>query len=305
MLQQNIKHISIIGTGVIGTSWATYFLSKGFEVTASDPAPGAEKNLRAAIAANDPTLPLNLLHFKIDPEKAVRDVQFVQENGPETLAFKQELFKILDACTDPSVLLVSSSSGITPSEFQSQAKHPERILLGHPFNPPHLIPLVEVCGGKATSEEAIQQTLAFYTAIGKKPIRLNKEMKGHVANRLQAALWQEAFYLVQQGVASAEDIDLAISQGPGLRWALLGPFLNLYLSGGQGGIKHFLEHVGPSIQTWLNDLGKIEINEELIALLSKKVDGMLEGKDISKIAEDRNRVLLTLMDMKDKAENLP
>jgi len=305
MLQQNIKHIGVIGTGVIGTSWATYFLSKGFEVTASDPAPGAEKNLRAAIAANDPTLPLNLVHFESDPEKAVRDVQFVQENGPERLNFKQELFKRLDACTDPSVLLVSSSSGITPSEFQSHAKHPERILLGHPFNPPHLIPLVEVCGGKATSEEAIQQTLAFYTAIGKKPIRLNKEMKGHVANRLQAALWQEAFYLVQQGVASAEDVDLAISHGPGLRWALLGPFLNLYLSGGPGGIKHFLEHVGPSIQTWLNDLGKIEINDELIVLLSKNIDGMLEGKDISKIAEDRNRVLLALMEMKGQTENLP
>jgi 3-hydroxyacyl-CoA dehydrogenase len=305
MLQQNIKHIGVIGTGVIGTGWATYFLSKGFEVTASDPAPGAEKNLWAGIAANDPTLPLNLLHFESDPEKAVRDVQFVQENGPERLVFKQELFKRLDACTDPSVLLVSSSSGITPSEFQLHAKHPERILLGHPFNPPHLIPLVEVCGGKAMSEEAIQQTLAFYTAIGKKPIRLNKEMKGHVANRLQAALWQEAFYLVQQGVVSAEDVDLAISHGPGLRWALLGPFLNLYLSGGQDGIKHFLEHVGPSIQTWLNDLGKIEINDELIALLSKKVDEMLEGKDIRKIENDRNRVLLALMDMKDKAENLP
>ncbi len=305
MLQQNIKHIGVIGTGVIGASWVTYFLSKGFEVTATDPAPDAENMLRKSILANDPSIPLNLLYFENDMEKAVRNVQFVQENGPERLDIKQELFKQLDTFTDPSVLLVSSSSSLMPTEFQAGAKHPERILLGHPFNPPHLIPLVEVCGGKATSEDAIQQAIAFYQSIGKKPIRLRKEIPGHIANRLQAALWQEAFYLVQQGVASAEDIDLAVSEGPGLRWALLGPFLNLHLSGGQGGIRYFLEHLGQPFQALMDDLGKIEINEELIAILSNENSATLEGKDLQQIVLERNQILLKLMDIKNKTINLP
>ena len=305
MSHHHIKHIAVIGTGVIGTSWATLFLSKGFEVTASDPAPGAENALRAAIIANDPSARLDRLHFEADPEKAVKNVQFVQENGPENLTLKQELFRRIDACTDPSVLLVSSSSGIMPSEFQVGAKHPERILLGHPINPPHLIPLVEVCGGKITSDDAIQQTIDFYRSIGKKPIGLHKEMRGHVANRLQAAVWQEAFYLVEQGVASAEDIDLAMSEGPGLRWALLGPFLNLYLSGGKAGIRHMLEHLGEPMQLWMDDLGKVEVNNELIDILSDEVARMLKNRDMDKIAADRNRILLELMELKNKASNLP
>jgi carnitine 3-dehydrogenase len=293
-----IKHIGIVGTGVIGASWATYFLSKGFEVTATDTAPGAEARLRAAIINNDHTIPLDKLHFEVDVEKAVKNVHFVQENGPEELSVKQELFKRLDVYTDPEVLLVSSSSGIKPTDFQLFAKHPERILLGHPFNPPHLIPLVEVCGGEATSEKSIQQTIAFYSAIGKKPIRQYKEMPGHVTNRLQAALWQEAFYLVQQGVASVADIDSAISDGPGLRWALLGPFMNICLGGGTGGINHFLEHLGQPMQIWMNDLGKIEINDELIKLLSEQTDALLTGRDISNIATARNEKLAKLLKLK-------
>lgn len=304
-MSNKIKHVAVIGTGVIGISWVTYFLSKGLEVTASDPAPDAEQKLRDGIAFNNPNLSLELLHFEQDVIKAVKNVQFVQENGPERVELKQELFKKLDAATDPSVLLVSSSSGIKASDFQMAAAHPERILLGHPFNPPHLIPLVEVCGGKATSEDAVRRTMEFYKSIDKKPIKLLKEKAGHVANRLQAALWQEAFYLVKEGVASAEDIDLAISQGPGLRWALLGPFLNLHLSGGNGGIRHVLEHLGPPMESWMKDLGKIEINEELIQLMSDELSKVLEGRDISKIIEDRNEVLINLMDMKTKAVELP
>ncbi|TWI20327.1 3-hydroxyacyl-CoA dehydrogenase NAD-binding domain-containing protein [Sphingobacterium siyangense] len=304
-MSNKIKHVAVIGTGVIGISWVTYFLSKGLEVTASDPAPDAEERLRKGITLNNPDISLELLHFEVDPVKAVKGVQFVQENGPERLEIKQELFAKLDAATDPSVLIVSSSSGIQASEFQMSAKHPERILLGHPFNPPHLIPLVEVCGGKATSEEAVLQTIEFYKSIGKKPIRLLKEKKGHVANRLQAALWQEAFYLVKEGVASIEDIDLAISQGPGLRWALLGPFLNLHLSGGNGGIKHVLEHLGPPMESWMKDLGTIEIDQNLIELISTELSNVLKGKDLQKIIDDRNKVLLDLMDMKSKAVELP
>ena len=305
MEEQRITHVGVIGTGVIGISWATNYLSKGLKVTASDPAPKAEELLRAGIKENDPNIDQDRLQFVKDPQKALENVQFVQESGPERLEIKQQLFKALDEATDPSVLLVSSSSGIKASEFQMAASHPERILLGHPFNPPHLIPLVEVCGGKATSEDAIKRTIAFYNSLGKKPIRLLKEMKGHVANRLQAALWQECFYLVQQGVTSAEDIDIAISQGPGLRWAILGPYLNLYLSGGDGGIRHVLEHLGPPMESWMKDLGRIEIDTKLTDLLSDDLAKMLAGRDLEKIVHERNEVLLELMDAKAKATDLP
>lgn len=305
MPKNNITHVGIIGTGVIGTSWATHFLNKGMEVTAIDPAPDAEKKLRAGVAANAPEASQDLLHFEKDLAKAVQDVQFVQENALERVGFKKQLFKKLDAATAPSVILASSSSSITASEFQMGTAHPERVVLGHPFNPPHLIPLVEVCGGRTTSEETVEMTMAFYRSIGKEPIRLHKEIKGHIANRLQAALWQEASYLVQQGVASTEDIDLAISHGPGLRWALLGPFLNLDLSGGEGGIRHTLEHLGTAINSILNDLGKVEMNPELIALLSNGVSEQLEGKDLSKILQQRNDLLAALLELKNKTTALP
>lgn len=305
MTADKINRVAVIGTGVIGASWVIHFLSKGLEVTASDPGGDAEKKLRDYLATHAPQLSPDGLHFEKEAEKAVQGAQFVQENGPERPDLKKALFKQLDAATDPSVLLVSSSSGIAASLFQSEASHPERILLGHPFNPPHLIPLVEVCGGRATAEWAIQKTIGFYEATGKRPIRLHKEMKGHVANRLQAALWQEAFYLVQQGVASAEDIDLAISQGPGLRWALLGPFLNLHLSGGEGGIKHSLEHLGPPMQSWMQDLGRVEINEDLISLLSDEVSRELQGRDLPELVRARNKVLVTLMALKSSDANLP
>ncbi|MDB5143437.1 MAG: lcdH [Mucilaginibacter sp.] len=305
MAEQKITHVGVIGTGVIGISWATNYLRKGLTVIASDPAPNAEKLLRAGVKENDPAIDQDKLQFILDPQKAVENVQFVQENGPERLEIKQQMFKSLDEASDPGVLLVSSSSGIRASEFQMVAAHPERILIGHPFNPPHLIPLVEVVGGKATSEDAVQRTIDFYRLLGKKPIRLLKEMKGHVANRLQAALWQECFYLVQQGVTTADDIDVAISQGPGLRWAILGPYLNLYLSGGPGGIRHVLEHLGPPMEEWMKDLGKIEINAELTDLISDDLAKMLEGRDLEKIILERNEVLLALIDLKVKATDLP
>lgn len=303
-MSNSIHHVAVIGTGLIGISWVTHFLSKGLEVTASDPAPGAEDRLKAGIASNDPNLSLERLRFSKDPVAAVKNAQFVQENGPERIEVKKELFKQLDAATDPLVILASSSSGIAVSDFQINTIHPERILLGHPFNPPHLIPLVEVCGGKLTSEQAIVAAIEFYESMGKKTIRLHKEMKGHVANRLQAALWQEAFYLLQEGVASAEDIDRAISEGPGLRWAILGPFLNLHLSGGSGGIQHMLEHLGPPMESWMESLGKVSIDEKLTRLVSAEVTKFLESKDITQITEGRNHILKQLLKLKEDTKSL-
>ena len=203
------------------------------------------------------------------------------------------------------VVIATSSSGILISEVQTACARPERVLVGHPFNPPHLIPLVEVVGGKATSDAAIETAMEFYAAIGKKPIHLKKEVKGHVANRLQAALWREAFALVQDGVASVADIDTAIAHGPGLRWALLGPFLNLHLSGGVGGLEYVLDHLGPPIESWWADMHDVTLDETLKAQLVAGADAELAGTSMEVITQDRDRVLLELMRLKSRAENLP
>ncbi len=303
-MTNTIRKIAVVGTGVIGASWVIYFLEKGFQVNAYDASPDAEFKLREYILRMAPEVSQDDLTFVRSLEEVVKDVQFVQENGPERLEIKQEIFEQLDSLTSPDVLLVSSSSGVTPSLFQAKARHPERILLGHPFNPPHLIPLVEVCGGEKTSEEAVLKTISFYKVIGKKPIRLYKEMKGHVANRLQVALWQEAMYLVLQGVASVEDIDTAIAEGPGLRWSLLGPFMNLHLSGGAGGIKHMLEHLGPPMESWLDDLGKVKIDKNTIEQITGQVNRYVSGKDFSVMVKERDTLLKELIARKKETKEL-
>lgn len=302
-----IKRVAVVATGVIGASWAAHFLAHGLDVVASDPASGAEDRLRASIDQHWPTLErLGLapgasrerLSFDADLERAVSGVDFVQENGPEREDFKIALFKRLDAALLPSVILASSSSGLLPTRIQSECKYPQRVVLGHPFNPPHLIPLVEVIGGKQTSAATIERTMAFYTAIGKKPIHGRKEMKGHIANRLQAALWREAFHLVEQGVASVEDVDIAIAHGPGVRWAVLGPFMNLHLSGGAGGIEHVLEHLGGPIESWWKDLGAPEMTPALKAKVTAGVAQALHGRTVPSIEAARDELIVHLL--KDK-----
>src|SRR3954469_11737030 len=198
MNESNIQRVAVVGTGVIGACLATFFLARGLDVTATDPAPGAEAALRDTIRAQWPAMERlgvapgaspDRLRFAASPEAAVAQAQFVQENGPERVELKQDLFRRLDAAAPEQTILATSSSTITVSEFQDAcARHPERVVLGHPFNPPHLIPLVEVAGGRATSADAVERALGFYRAIGKHPIHLRKEVRGHVANRLQAAL---------------------------------------------------------------------------------------------------------------------
>src|SRR6202140_2563282 len=222
-----IRRIAIVGAGVIGASWAAEFLARGFDVIATDPAPNAEANLRKYIDAAWPSLTAlgldksasrDRLSFTPDLKKALRDADFVQENGPERKDFKVQLFADMDAATPPDSIIASSSSGLTMSVMQSACKHPERCVIGHPFNPPHVIPLVEVVAGAKTSSETVQQAISFYTSIGKKPIHVRKEMVGHVANRLQAALYREVVYLIEQGVLDVADSDAAVCWGPGLRW---------------------------------------------------------------------------------------
>ena len=310
----HVRTVAVVGCGLIGISWAAFYLGKGFNVLATDPATGAEERLRKKIVELWPAVErvglgkdasLERLTFDRDVAKAVEKADFVQENGPERIDVKRELIAELDGVAATNVLIATSSSGIPVSDIQDAAKHPERIVLGHPFNPPHLLPLVEVAGGKLTSGEAVQRALAFYRSIGKKPIHLRREMKGHVANRLQAALWREAFYLVDQGVVSVADIDDAIANGPGLRWALLGPFLNLHLSGGDGGIRHMLEHLGPPIESWWRDLGDISITSDVIEKLADGLSAELEPFDVSLMTQQRDYVLLSLLELKREHDQLP
>jgi carnitine 3-dehydrogenase len=250
MQEAKISHVAVIGTGTIGASWTALFLARGLTVAASDPAPQAEITLRRFVDTAWPALrrlgaadspPQHRLSFHADSNTAVADAEFVQENAPERESLKREIFRELDAATQPSVVIATSSSGLLISRLQAGCRHPERFIIGHPFNPPHLMLLVEVVGGVQTAPEVVERALAIYTALGKRPIHVRREVKGHIANRLQAALWREAVHLVAEGVATVSDVDTAISEGPGIRWALMGPNLIFHLGGGPGGMRDMLE----------------------------------------------------------------
>jgi len=299
-----VRRVAVVGTGVIGASWTAYFLAQGLDVNATDPSPGAEERLRQAVAQHWPTLErfglaagasVDRLRFHDSLEDAVSVADFVQENGPERMDFKIELFRRMDAAAPPDAILASSSSGLAISGVQSGCVHPQRVVLGHPFNPPHLIPLVEVIGGELTSADTIERTMAFYAAIGKRPIHVKREVKGHIANRLQAALWREAFHLVEQGVASVADIDTAIAHGPGLRWAVMGPFMNLHLSGGAGGIAHVLAHLGGPIEDWWKDLGAPSMTPALQAQVSEGVAQEMGARRTAELEAARDTLLLNLI----------
>lgn len=238
------------------------------------------------------------LRFVATPEEAVREACFVQENGPERLAFKQQVFAQLDAAAPVDAVLASSSSGIGPSQFQSACRHPGRVLVGHPFNPPHLVPLVEVVGGTHTSPEAVAAALRFYAAVGRKPIHIRRELPGFVTNRLQAALWREAYGLVAAGVVSVEDLDTAIANGPGLRWALLGPFATQHLSGGEGGLAHVLEHLGPPMDSYWADLLPTRLTEDVKRAVLEGSAQQTGQWDLEAVTAERDRLLVQLLALK-------
>ena len=309
--EKPVRRIAIVGTGVIGASWAAQYLARGFDVTATDPGASAEAKLRAYVDDAWPALTAigltqgasrERLSFTTDMAQALSQADLVQENGPERPDFKVKLFADMDAATPPDSLIASSSSGITPSVMQSQCKHPDRILVGHPFNPPHLVPLVEVVGGTATAPKALQQAMKFYASIGKKPILLRKEMPGHVANRLQLALYREVLYLVEQDVLSVADADAAVSWGPGLRWALMGPSLQYHVSGGAGGIHHFLQGVFEGLQPVFKTLGDPKITPEL---KSKIADGVLleaGARSIEQLTNMENDQLVAILKLRAERE---
>ena len=302
------ERIAVVGAGVIGASWAAYFAARGCDVVVTDPAPGAHAALESMLTPQwaqlaaiglAPGAARENIRFEPVLQRAVADAEFVQENGPERIEIKHRIFEQLDRWTAPGTLLVTSSSGLLVSTIQTVCRYPERVLLGHPFNPPHLIPLVEVVGGNRTGAAEVARALAFYRAIGKMPIHLKREVPGHVANRLQAALWREAFWLVAAGIASVEDIETAIEWGPGLRWALLGPFVNMALGGGSGGIRHVLEHLGPPMVDWWHDMVTPELTASLSETIIAATDAEIERRgDLFAVQRRREEQLIALLELK-------
>ncbi len=308
------QRIAVVGTGVIGASWASVFLAHGLDVTAHDPAPGAADRLARAVEAHWPTMVAmglapgadpGRLTFHTDLASSLHGAEFVQESGPERLDHKRALFAAMAQEAPAGTVLASSTSTLKISDVQGGCRHPERIVLGHPFNPPHLIPLVEVVGGTATSDEAVSAAMAFYRQVGKHPIRIKREMTGHVANRLQAALWQEAFHLLLEGVADAADIDAAISHGPGLRWSLLGPLLNLHLSGGAGGMAHLLDHLGPPTEAMWRDLGHVTLDAAASERIKQAVAERVASLDMTALVAQRDAALVDLLAAKMQSPALP
>jgi 3-hydroxyacyl-CoA dehydrogenase len=307
-----IRRIAIIGTGVIGASWTSLFLARGLEVVATDVAPNAEAGLKQFVEAAWPALTrLGLspgasqsnLRFSADLASAVKGADLVQENGPERIDFKKKLYGQLDELLPPDAIIASSSSGLTMSEIQSGcAAHPERCVIGHPFNPPHLVPLVEIVGGAKTSEETIQRVTEFYTALGKRTIRLRKEVPGHVANRLQAALSREVYHLVADGVVSAADADTALCWGPGLRWGIMGSLLLNHLGGGQGGIEHFFAQFTGPMTAWWKTLGQPVLTPEVQQTLIASVRAEVGSRSIDELAAQRDELLLGLIELRTKVD---
>ena len=303
----SIDRVTVVGCGLVGIGWAATFLVRGLQVTCTDPAAGAETRLREGVAADlrllglDPERvaeALDVLRFEPDLAKAVRDADWVQENGPENIAAKRELIAAISRAAPDRAVIASSSSSITVSAMQTDATGPERVVLGHPFIPVPLMALVEVAGGKLTAPDAIEKAIAFYRSIGKSPIRLKREMPGHVGNRLQAALMREAFYLLQEGVASVEDIDLAVTEGPGARWVVSGPFISHHLAGGAGGARRAFDHLGPALQAMWADLGAPDLTAELQQKTIEGIAQSLGERGAQERADERVHVLHAIREAK-------
>jgi len=307
---KRICRIAVIGTGVIGASWTALFLAKGLQVVATDIAPNAEAALRKFVGTAWPALKrlglspgASQSNLKFTPAlaEAVAGADFAQENGPERIDFKQKLYGQLDELLPPDVIIASSSSGILMSQIQRGARaHPERCVMGHPFNPPHLIPLVEIVGGAKTSEETIRRATEFYISIGKKTVRLNKELAGHVANRLQAALAREAYYLVAEDVLSAADVDTALSWGPGLRWGIMGNMMLNHLGGGLGGIEHFFQQFAEPMTASWKALGSPVLTPKVQKKLIDSVHAEVGSRSIEELEAERDEILLSLLELRTK-----
>jgi len=292
---------AVLGAGTIGASWAALFAASGREVTVYDPAPDAEARVaRMLEAAAGPLADLgwadagdmSRLRFTADPADAVVGAGFIQESVPERLDIKHALYARIEPALEPGAIIGSSTSGLMLGQMQDGFANPGRLVLAHPFNPPHLIPLVELMANARTDADVLDTAQKFYESLGKVCIRLNKEVPGHVANRLQAALWREAIHLAAEGVGSVKDIDLAIAHGPGLRWAIMGPSLLFHLAGGDAGMRGLCAHLGPAFETWWADLGTAHLTPEVVEMLVKGVEEEAAGQSVADLASQRDKLLM-------------
>lgn len=302
----SLHTVAVIGAGTIGASWAACFLANGLDVVAVDPV-REELDLRRAIDAMMPALEGIGLAAGVEQQKLrfssqigdeLAPVQFVQESVPERLDTKRETLRKLEAVIGPQVVVSSSATALIPSDIQADATHPQRLLVGHPFNPPHLIPLVEVSGGAQTAPEVLDWAMKFYRAIGKAPVLMKREAYGHIANRLAAALFREAVHLVAEGITTVEDVDEVITKGPGLRWALQGPFATYHLAGGEKGFAQYMHHLGPSQEARWQTLGQPRLTEELITKLVNDVEEATAGRSPARLARIRDTGLVELLRLK-------
>ncbi|GLZ47092.1 L-carnitine dehydrogenase [Actinomycetospora sp. NBRC 106375] len=294
------RHVTCIGAGVIGGGWAAHFLSRGFDVVAWDPAPDAGARLRRTVDAAWPALTeLGLdegadrsrLRVAASLGEACADAVFVQESAPEDLDLKRGLLAEIVVATTDDAVIASSTSGFPMGEMATEAPDPSRLVVGHPFNPPYLIPLVEVVGGPSTDPAVTRRAAGFYRATGKTVIEMDREVPGFVANRLQEALWREALHMVANGDATVEQIDAAITEGPGLRWPVHGPCLTFHLAGGEGGMAHMLDHFGPSLRSpWT----RLEAPELTGSLRDAMVAGTASGHDYAALVAERDRAVIAI-----------
>ncbi|WP_122076581.1 3-hydroxyacyl-CoA dehydrogenase NAD-binding domain-containing protein [Pseudophaeobacter sp. EL27] len=299
----HIERTAILGAGVIGASWASLFLASGRSVAVFDPEPNVEKSVRSYIDKAWPALEELGLSDRATPDairffstagEAVKEAQFVQENVPERLPIKFATYQEIEPVLDAEAIVSSSTSGLTLEALQEGWTHPARLILGHPFNPPHLIPLVELTANDATAAQVLDRTEAFYKDIGKVTIRINKGLPGHVANRLQAAVWREAVHMAVEGVASVEDIDKAMWAGPGLRWAAMGPTTLFHLGAGEGGLKAFCDHFKDTFNGWWDDLGDPRLDEQVIKLLVDGMASQAQGQSPHELASQRDKMLTAM-----------
>lgn len=298
------QNVTVIGAGAIGLSWTALFLANDLSVTVNDPRTDIKEVTLKGIEEISSTLKAlgydisdltNKLYFEKDLEKAVKDANLIQENGPENIAFKQDLYAQIEANLKPTALVLSSSSGIPATVFTEKMKDAGRVLIGHPFNPPHLIPLVEIVPGKRTSKEAVADAVQFYTAIGKSPIVIEKEIPGFVANRLQSALFRESIYLVSQGIVSMENLDQIVSNSIGLRWAAAGPFKTFTLGGGPGGLPHFLKHLGPPMENGWKNLGNPHLDQATLEILLEQSNNSYGKIPYNNLAKERDDQQLAIL----------
>ncbi|SDI73204.1 carnitine 3-dehydrogenase [Pseudomonas flavescens] len=300
-----INTFAALGTGVIGAGWVARALAHGLDVHAWDPAPGAEAALRTRIANAWPALhkqglapgaAMDRLRFFDDLDACVADADFIQESAPERLALKLELHARISAAARPDVIIGSSTSGLLPSDFYAGARHPQRCVVGHPFNPVYLLPLVEVVGGQRTAPEAVQAAMGIYSALGMRPLHVRKEVPGFIADRLLEALWREALHLVNDGVATTGEIDDAIRFGAGLRWSFMGTFLTYTLAGGDAGMRHFMAQFGPALKLPWSYLQAPELTEALIDEVVAGTGVQQGQRSLAELERYRDDCLLAVLD---------